>query len=277
MMKFWLSHVLCIFMVGFITNGGYGQTSFGLNISYYLVPRNPISEAVIQDTVISTYDINCLNQLDSIHLKAPQLFDSTRCEFLNYYLNIQRNDSVIEQVIFSHSGNTGYSNLILVKENVYDIFYKTEQYKEFHYRIEIFEKTLGFYYPIRCANEDEETQREMAFDSLNFEYSKYFIKDGFVTKHEYATIIDGKSKDSEKGSFEYSYLFLENDILVSGDNRTAEYKSLNLISFDSPFGMSAMSKFIFIHLVMNDLVGGAYEVHYPIVLFHFPELLEKLR
>ena len=276
-MKFWRSLVFCFFMVGFFTNSGYGQTSFGLNISYYLVPRNPISEAVIQDTAISTYNINCLNQLDSIHLKAPQLFDSTRCEFLNYYLNIQRNDSVIEQVIFIHSGNIGYSNLILVKENVYDIFYKTEQYTEFHYRIEIFEKTLSFYYPIRYANEDEETQREMAFDSSNFEYSKYFIKDGFVTKHEYATIIDGKSKDSEKGSIEYSYLFLENDILVSGDNKTAEYKSLNLISFDSPFGMSAMSKFIFIHLVMNDLVGGAYEVHYPIVLFHFPELLEKLR
>lgn len=259
----------------------HSQSVVGVTKIHYNLSLKDNSESNFIDSIHYTYDNNCLNQIDSIHLKNIQKFDSVKCAFLsNLYLNIVKNDSSVDKVVFkSNNGDDSFVSVVRVNDNEYEKYMQHDGRTTFLEKIIISENSWSVYTPERFNTyfEHEKDSTNIVFDSLNYLCEKYFFENGFITQKEYSGVRNGEEISNYKGVIEISYLFIKNTIHVTKQNKSTNYKELIIINFDNSYGIHSMSKFIFISLITDSLVEAAYESHYPILLSYFPELLEKLR
>lgn len=263
----------------FLVLSGYCfcQNKIIISSKDFVVPDDRVVEAKLQISLVDTLEITWLNFKDSWHLLKNQSFDSLSAYYLKENdLEIDKNDSLMNQIFLRHRAGTSFNHLIRVKPNVYDVFINEEQYRKFEKRIEISEDSLCYYDPIYYGYGYDSTQRKKEFDSLNYYYHKYCFNNGFVTYFEHGCVENGVPTKKYSEYAQYEYVFLENEIHITVKRKHRE-NWLTLLRFDTSEGLSVMSKFNLLNCIYAPPCFFGYEVHYPVLLFHFPELLEKLR
>jgi hypothetical protein len=267
--------VLYIFLV--LSGYCFCQNTIIISSESYILPDDPVAEAKLQLSFADTLEITWLNFKDSWHLLKNQSFDSLSVYYLSEYdLEIDKNDSIINQIFLRHRASKSFKHLIRVKPNVYDVFFNEEQHREFQTRIEISENSICYYDPIYYSYYDDSTQRKKEFDSLNYDYSKFCFNNGFVTCYERRVVMNGILSNFHGEIAEYEYVFFENEIHLRVKRKRRE-NLLNLIRIYSTEGLYVISKFNLLNYIYAYPYFFGYEVYHPVLLFHFPELLEKLR
>lgn len=256
------------------------QTAIEVSTSRYRLNMNNLSEANFMDSSYLTYEINCINQIDSIHLKSTQIFDTTSCDlFKNKRLKINKNDNEIQSVLYTviWSDSNVVDSVFKVSPNCYNHLRIIGNEVEFMKRIEIATNSLLIYTPLNYFPANEAEERLVEFDSLNYELSKYFFENGFLSRFEHATFRNGKVSSSYNTETELNYLLFKIGIHITTHVQPSNYKELTIIHFKDEFGMQVMSKFLLTNLLSTGFVGGVYDPTYPIILSHFPEFLQKIR
>lgn len=253
------------------------QNTIIISSESYILHDDPVAEAQLQLSFADTLEITWMNFKDSWHLLKNRSFDSLSAYYLSEYdLEIDKNDSIVNQIFLRYRASKSFKHLIKVKPKVYDIFFNEEQHREFQTRIEISENSISYYEPIYYSYDDDSTQRKKEFDSLNYDCYKYCFKNGFVTCFEQRVVMNGTLSNFHSEIAEYEYVFYENEIHVKVKRKQKE-NLLNLIRIDSKEGLSVLSKFNLLNYIYAYPYFFGYEVYRPVLLFHFPELLEKLR
>jgi hypothetical protein len=267
--------VLYIFLV--LPGYCFCQNTIIISHESYILPDDRVAEAKLQFSFADTLEINWLNFKDSWHLLKNQSFDSLSASYLSEYdLEINKNDSIINQIFLRDRESKSFEHLIRVKPNVYDIFFNEGQHREFKNRIEISENCICYYDPIYYSYDDDSTQRKKEFDSLNYDYYKFCFNNGFVTSFEQRVVMNEILSDFHGEIAEYEYEFFENEIHLTVKRERRE-NLLKLIRIYPTEGLNVISKFNLLNYIYPYPYYYSYEVYRPVLVFHFPELLEKLR